>query len=178
MRPIVLAGLVLLTAVPAPAGAADFFRRRPIHEIYRDGFLIGFSIGAGGLRPDACRDCGVALGLDLHMGAMASREVAVMLELSGVGRGDLGHGILAAAAQWWPDPAGRFWVKGGLGVGAMDVDGIDDPDHLYPSVLAAGGVELVRSWNFTMDAQVRAQVTKVPDNWARGASVHIGFNWY
>ncbi|HUG55224.1 MAG TPA: hypothetical protein VMR21_16575 [Vicinamibacteria bacterium] len=178
MRPIVLAGLLLLSVVPCTADAADFFRRRPIHESYREGFLVGFSIGAGDLGPDACRDCGVALGLDLHLGAVASREVAVMLELSGVGRRDIGHGILAVAAQWWPDPAGRFWAKGGLGVGALDVDGNDDPDHLYPSVLLAGGVEVVRSWNFTMDVQVRGQFTKQPGSWARGGSVHVGFNWY
>jgi hypothetical protein len=178
MRSIVFAALLAPSVLPAFADAADRYRRRPIHEVYREGFLVGFSIGAGDLAPDRCEDCGVALGVDVHVGAMASREVAVMVELSGLGRGDLTHGVLAAAAQWWPDPAGRFWVKGGLGVGAQDADDVDDPDYVYPSLLAAAGVELVRSGRFTIDFQVRGLATKEPDRWARGASVNVGFNWY
>jgi hypothetical protein len=184
---IVLAGL-LAVASAGPAHAADRYRGRPIHEIYREGFLIGFSLGAGDIGPDPCRDCGLGLGGDFHVGAMASREVAVMLEIAVVGRGELTHGVLGVAAQWWPDPAGRFWVKGGVGIGSLDRDDgsfLDDSgpfdgnnNYVYPSLFGAGGVEVVRSDNFTIDVQLRGAATHQRRDWGHSASVNVGLNWY
>jgi len=59
-------------AVAADPGSAS--------EVKREGFLIGFSLGAGDLGPDPCDGCGLGVGGDFHIGAMASRSVAVMLE--------------------------------------------------------------------------------------------------
>jgi hypothetical protein len=191
MRPRILAAAALLatTAAAEPAAATDIFRGRPIHEVYREGFLVGFSLGAGDLSPDSCRDCGLGVGADFHIGAMASREVAVMLEAAGVGRGDVTHGMLGVAAQWWPDPVGRFWVKGGVGIGSFDRDNdsIFDPafdtldggnDYVYPTVFGSGGVEVVRSGRFTIDIQLRGAATRQRGDWGSSVSVNVGLNWY
>jgi hypothetical protein len=179
------AAAVIVAALATPALAADVYRGRTISEVYREGFLIGFSVGAGGIAPDPCDQCGLAAGAELHVGAMASREVGVMLEAGGLVRGDLDHAFLVAAAQWWPDPAGRFWAKGGLGIGARgtgDLDPLDfsatNDDYVYPTLLAAGGFEVVRSGRFTIDLQVRGAATKEPRRWSRSGSVSIGLNWY
>lgn len=182
------AGLSAGLVVAAPAATADHQYVGPIHEIYREGFLIGFSLGAGGLGPDPCHDCGVGVAADLHVGAMASREVAVMLEVAVVNRGDVTHGLLGAAGQWWPDPAGRFWVKGGLGIGSLDHGGdtsfVGDPfdssnnDYVYPTVFGGGGVEVVRSGRFTIDVQLRGAATRQRGDWGRSVSVNVGLNWY
>ena len=172
---------------PPPIGTAG----ERASEVYREGFLLGFSLGAGDLGPDPCDDCGLGVGGDFHIGAMASREVAVMLEITGVGRGNLVHGIVGVAAQWWPDPAGRFWLKGGLGIGSLDRDDDffpDDPDdifdgdggndYVYPSVFGAAGVEAVRSGRFTLDLQLRGAGTHQRGDWAHSVSVNVGLNWY
>jgi hypothetical protein len=184
---LVLAAALLVTAA-SPARANDRQYGRPAHEIYREGFLIGFSIGAGGLGPDPCRDCGVGFAADFHLGAMASREVAVMLEGDVVTRADVTHALVGAAAQWWPDPAGRFWVKGGLGIGSLDHDNdavfIDDPfdtrsnDYVYPTVFGGGGVEVVRSDRFTIDVQLKGAATRQRGDWGHSVSVSVGLNWY
>src|SRR5207244_727136 len=106
MRVRTLAVLVVALALASPLSAAPRYRRRPPPGGYgpvdREGFLIGFSVGAGGVWPDPCTDCGVAPGAEIHLGAMASPygDVAVMLEAGGLARDDIHHGFLVAAAQW------------------------------------------------------------------------------
>jgi hypothetical protein len=189
MKSTIAVAIVLGTTLTAvvPAAATDIVRGRPIHEVYREGFLIGFSLGAGDLSPDPCRDCGLGVGGDLHIGAMASREVAVMLEIAIVGRGDTTHGLLGVAGQWWPDPAGRFWVKGGVGIGSLDHGDdsfVGDPfdtrgnDYVYPTVFGGGGVEVVRSGRFTIDVQLRGAATRQRGDWGNSVSVNVGLNWY
>lgn len=185
---MMLAAGVLAATTAVPASAADWHRGRTVSEVYREGFLVGFSLGAGDLGPDRCQECGLGLGGDFHIGAMASREVGVMLEITAVGRGELLHGVLGVAAQWWPDPAGRFWVKGGVGIGSLDRDGnsfVDDPgpfdgnnNYVYPSLFGAGGVEAVRSGRFTIDIQLRGAATHQRGDWAHSVSVNVGLNWY
>jgi len=184
MRPtIALTALLALTALAPAAHAVDPGIAR---EVYREGFLIGFSVGAGGLGPDSCDDCGLGVGGDLHIGAMASRSVAVMLEGSFVTRDEVTHGLFGVAGQFWPDPAGRFWLKGGVGVGSLDDDGsfdrFDDFDdsnnHVYPTLFGGAGVEVVRSGRFTIDIQARGAATFQRGDTAHSVSLNVGLNWY
>jgi hypothetical protein len=178
------AALLALVAGAPAAVAAD--RGGVAHEVYREGFLIGFSLGAGDLGPDPCRDCGLGVGGDFHIGAMASREVAVMLEGSFVTRDDVTHGLFGVAAQFWPDPAGRFWLKGGIGVGSLDEDDSfsGDPfdtggnNHVYPTVFGGAGVEVVRSGRFTIDIQARGAATFQHGDTGHSVSLNVGLNWY
>lgn len=175
--------LALVAGAPA-AVAAD--HGGATHEVHREGFLIGFSLGAGDLGPDPCHDCGVGVAGDFHIGAMASRQVGVLLEGNFVTRDDLTHGLFGVAAQFWPDPAGRFWLKGGIGVGTLDLDDsfsgdpFDDHgnNHVYPSVFGGAGVEVVRSGRFTMDIQLRGAATFQSGDTAHSVSVNVGANWY
>jgi hypothetical protein len=185
---IALTVALLAMAVGAPAAvAAD--PGAAAHEVSREGFIIGFSLGAGDLGPDPCDDCGLGVGGDFHIGAMASRKVAVVLEGSFVTRDNLTHGLFGVAAQSWPDPAGRFWLKGGIGVGSLDRDNVfsgdpfDDFDdrghnHVYPAVFGAAGVEVVRAGRFTIDIQALGAATFQSDDTAHSVSVNVGLNWY
>ena len=180
---LTVALLAMVAGAPAalaadPGGAA--------HQVSREGFIIGFSLGAGDLGPDPCDDCGLGVGGDFHIGAMASRKVAVMLEGNFVTRDDLTHGLFGVAAQFWPDPAGRFWLKGGIGVGSLDRDNsfsgdpFDDHgnNHVYPTVFGGAGVEVVRSGRFTIDLQLRGAATFQSGDTAHNVSVNVGANWY
>ena len=176
-----LAVASLSLAVAPAAGASP--RHRPPYgggPVDREGFLIGFSGGAGVIAPDPCSDCGVAAAGELHLGAMASDygDVAVMIELGGLVRGDLHHVFLAAAAQWWPDPFERFWLRGGIGIGSEGSDTDEHKDSAYPTALAAAGVEVVRSDRFTIDVLLQGAATREPHRWGRSLSVNLGLNWY
>jgi len=183
---IALTAALLAVAAATPAAfAAD--RGGYAQEVYREGFLIGFSLGAGGLGPDSCDGCGLGVGGDLHIGAMASRSAAVMLEGSFVTRDEVTHGLFGVAAQFWPDPAGRFWLKGGIGVGSLedDNDNFLDPldsgsgnNHVYPTLFGGAGVEVVRSGRFTIDIQARGAATFQSGDTAHSASINVGLNWY
>jgi hypothetical protein len=185
MRVRVLAAVaVFALAVASPLAAQPRHRGRRggggSPYVDREGFLIGFSVGAGVIGPDPCKDCGVAFAGELHLGAMASYygDVAVMLEAGGLGRENLHHAFLAAAAQWWPDPWERFWLRGGVGIGSEGADDEDHKDSAYPTVLAATGFEVVRSERFTVDLQAQGVVTFGPHRTGRSLSVNVGFNWY
>ena len=186
MRSTIAVSAALLAIVAgAPASrAAD--QGGVAQDVSREGFLIGFSLGAGDLGPDPCRGCGLGVGGDFHIGAMASREVAVMLEGSFVTRDDLTHGLFGVAAQFWPDPAGRFWLKGGIGVGSLDDDDSfsGDPfdcggnNHVYPTLFGGVGVEVVRSGRFTIDLQARGAATFQSGETGHSVSLNVGLNWY
>lgn len=183
MRVRVLAVAVLVLAVASSLEAAPRHRggrRGGSPYVDRDGFLIGFSIGAGVIGPDPCTDCGVVAAGEIHLGAMASYygDVAVMLEAGGLGREDLHHAFLAAAAQWWPDPWERFWLRGGIGIGSEGADTEENRDAAYPTVLAATGFEAVRSDRFTVDLQAQGVATFGPHRTGRSFTVSVGFNWY
>ena len=184
MRTRTLAAVVLTLAIAASAGAAPRHRRPPdgYGPVDREGFLFGFSVGAGVIGPDPCADCGVAPAAEIHAGAIASwyGDVAVMLELGGLARSDLHHAFLVAAAQWWPDPYERLWLRGGVGIGSQASDDSTEThrDAAYPTALAAVGVDVVRSDRFTIDLQVQGAATKEPHRWGRSLSLNLGFNWY
>ena len=179
--------VVALAAAAPPLYAADNTspNRRGLHH--------RVLAGRGGLEPDGCDDCGVAAGGEFHLGAMASRSVAVIFEGAAIGRGNVAHGMAGVGAQWWPSASGRFWLRGGVGVGALDrqddcdfddFDCFDDLDfndqgYLFASAFGAVGVEVVRTGRFTMDVLVRgACCTDERNDTARSLSVNVGFNWY
>ena len=87
---------------------------------------------------------------------------------------------MRAAVQWWPDPFERLWLRGGVGVGSQASDDSAEAHRYtaYPTALAAVGVEVVRSYRFTMDLQVQGAATKEPNRWGRSVSLNLGFNWY
>jgi len=183
MRVRILAALAALAlAAGAPLEAGSRYRRggRPSSYVDREGFLIGFSVSAGGLGPDPCTGCGVAPAAEIHLGAMASYygDVAVMLEAGGIGRDNIHHLWVAAAAQWWPDPWERFWLRGGVGIGSEGARGQAHRDAAYPTVLAATGFEVIRSDRFTADIQVQGVGTFVPGRFGHSLTLGIGFNWY
>jgi hypothetical protein len=137
----------------------------------REGFLIGFSIGFGATFPcDTCAN----FASEFHVGAMASRNLAVLAEIGGVGGDDRsGGGLLMATigAQYWP--VERFWIKGGVGIG----DALDDQygnSQRQWGATAAVGYEVASRGRFAFDVQARGGFTG--DRQSFGVSV--GFHWY
>jgi hypothetical protein len=171
--------------------------------VYRGGIVWGFSLGAGGLAlPDCGQVCG-AVGMgEFHIGGMIAPRLAIVGDFweafryfsdSNIGSGEIYSGIYTAAAQYWVSDI--LWIKGGLGVGhnVIDVGGgyyytggyrvrIDDETAF--ALMVAAGLEIVQSYNFAIDLQVRygnavyTPVSSGGDGDASQFGFMVGFNWY
>jgi hypothetical protein len=97
------------------------------------------------------------------------------------------HEFITAALQYWL--ADRLWIKGGAGLGHVSLNGLVDAngnfysiDSTAPALFAAGGVELVQAYNFTLDLQLRVGTgfysdTSGPGN-TQSYALMMGLNWY
>lgn len=163
-----LSGLTLMLLLASGAGAEDSAGAPD----QREGFLIGFSLGFGAVFPcDTCAD----FGGEFHVGAMASRRLAVLADLSAVDSVESRNGGLLLAtigAQYWVSE--RFWVGGGLGIGEpFDDYPVQESDRRWGGI-AAAGYEVARKGRFAFDIQTRGGFVRD----RRSLALNLGFNWY
>jgi hypothetical protein len=171
----------------------------PPQGVFRSGLVFGF---AGGLGAVAAKDCGDACGaagfFEGHLGGMVSPRAALMFEIWG---GDHPwtdnannsfetiNTFFTAAAQYWLTDI--LWIKGGAGLAvlreAADVyyNGlytVDTNDTSGFALFGAGGVEVVQSYNFALDIQLRIGNGFYRQDGnsfnAQNYALMVGFNWY
>lgn len=196
MRTLVTS-LVLVAALAGAAAAQSYgpgyYQQPPPppqpQGIQRGGLILGGSIGLGGIYFTNCDNCDSYGGLALqgHIGGMVAPNVAIVFDASTVihpfeeGGTLMSHAWLGALRIWLTD---NLWLSGGVGLGLVEED--DDFGYLVDRTetglvgMAAAGVELLQTYNFALDLQVRG-------TWARfddvdlnvsNLSVLLGFNWY
>jgi hypothetical protein len=171
----------------------------PYRGVYRGGIVWGFSLGAGGLTmPDCGQVCG-AVGMgEFHIGGMIAPRLAVMGDFwesfryftdNNIGSGEIYNGIYTAAAQYWVNDI--IWIKGGIGLGYVQINlptyngysATFNSDQGFAFMLAAG-LEIVQSYNFALDLQLRyGNAFYTPrssggDGDANEFGFMVGFNWY
>ena len=180
---------------PPPPPGAGYYGPPP----GRQGLAIGAGLGVGGMSSDSgitdCVDCGstnpASLGLDFHIGGMLNPQTALLFEVWGTGQTLDANGfniltqtMVMGALQYWLSP--EFWIKGGLGVAALDVqydDGYvaaqDEVDRGM-AIMGAAGYELVRSPTFAVDLQLRLGSGSYHgiDDHVNTGMIGVGFNWY
>ncbi len=162
-------------SAPAPVG------------IQRDGFVIGFSIGAGVLTSDNCADCESLEGAggDFHVGFMVSPQLALLAEGYVVSHTEnnltLDQSMGTLAAQYWVRP--NLWIKGGLGSGQITLSN-DDGEALRDAevgaaVMFAGGFEVYQGEAFAVDLALRVGAVSYEDaDTVTQTAATVGFNWY
>src|SRR5262245_35007070 len=132
---LIRSGLGFVAAALLSCGLAAAEEPAPAAPSVREGFLIGFSLGFGSAYPcDVCAN----FGGDFHVGAFATKKLAVLGEIGAVGSDEEGAGLLLAAiaVQYWPHE--RFWIKGGLGIGdALEEDFDNKKDRSWGGMAAA-----------------------------------------
>jgi hypothetical protein len=186
-----LSSLVALSAVAATAATASAqpaaapYAAPPAPPAQRDGFLVGFSIGAGSMFAEDESLNGVAF--DFSIGGMLNPKLAIMYDASAVMHPeDVGNGesyvftssFNTIALQSWVAP--KVWLKGGLGFARVFVSGDGESETLENAlgITGAAGYEIVQSRNFALDASVRLASGFYEGVTLHNASLLVGFHWY
>jgi hypothetical protein len=178
-----------LSTAQAQYGAPPPYGPGPSRGMYRGGLVIGFGLGLGGISTsDNCFRCsGAAGGFEFHIGAMLNPRLALMFDGWGLGRpidegGTLTNGMAAAALQYWVTDV--FWLKGALGFGEVRIS-YDDGYYYGGSdslsglgIMGAGGFEIMQSYNFALDLQLRLAHMSYDFGGANNFALMVGLNWY
>jgi hypothetical protein len=198
--PTIATSFVLLTGTAAAQGYAQpgppppppayqqpaYGAPAPI-GIQRDGFVIGFSLGAGVLTNDNCDSCDSLEGgaAEFHLGFMVTPQLAVLAEGYAVSHTEqdltLSQTIGMLAAQYWVSP--KLWVKGGLGSGHLSLSN-DRGQELAVSEEGAGamiaaGYEVYQGRSFAIDVSLRAAAVSYEESdTVTQTAAAVGFNWY
>lgn len=164
-------GVVLLLLLPGvAAGAAE-----------RSGFLIGFTLGAGGLDCVGCESSGAA-AFSFHLGASVSPRVSLAFEAFIAGHDEAFESRysyqMSAIVQYWL--SSRVWVGGGPGLGQNETQfgNISEWGDETFALNVQAGVEVWQRGRFALDLRGRyGRNFTDPD-----ATDHIvalaGFTWY
>jgi hypothetical protein len=174
----------------------------PPRGVFRAGVVWGFAVGGGDLNSSSCPTsaCGGAFALEGHLGGMINPRTALMFEGWGADHpysfGGSDHETIntfwTGAAQFWVNDI--FWVKGGAGVAVLRetvdtgyIDAYGNPevsslDHTGFALFGAAGVEVLQSYNFTLDIQGRIGSGFYSDSGGnfsvQNYAILVGFNWY
>ncbi len=155
--------------------------------IQRDGFVIGFSLGAGALTNDQCESCDSLEGAaaEFHLGFMVSPQLALLVEGYGLSHAELNTTLTQStgvfAAQYWVSP--KFWLKGGLGSGHISLSN-DLGEELAVSEegaagMIAAGYEFYQGRAFAVDVSLRAAAVSYEESdTVTQTAATLGFNWY
>jgi hypothetical protein len=161
----------------------------PPRGVYRAGLVFGFSGGVGAVHFNNCLDsCGVAGLFEGHLGGL-------MFEIWG-GDHPFSNGgnsyetintFFTGAAQYWVNDI--VWIKGGLGVAELRQSINDYAGYGYTTaditgfaLFGAAGVEVLQSYNFALDIQLRIGNGFYSDSGVsfsvQNYGLMVGFNWY
>jgi len=160
----------------------------PPRGMYRHGLVIGGALGGAVIDAQDCGDvCGGSLSLEGHIGGMINPRLALMgdfwANIRSIPNSDATtwSGIYTAALQYWVNDI--FWLKGGLGIGHMQIysntQDVVFGDETGLAAMGAAGVELIQSSVFALDIQGRLG----HGFYSQGGDVNnfaflVGVNWY
>jgi hypothetical protein len=202
-RTLFLALVVGLVASPAGLAAQE-----PPAAQYRQGFWVGFGLGPGHGQIDCARcgplqpgdpwEGGSGVGFYLAMGGTPRPNLLVGGELNGYGKRNDAQSrdaTLAGAGvvlQYYPLAAGRFYLKGGAGIGGSNLAGGNGLIESTGWTLQAGaGYDVLLGRRFALvpfgnlvqlfsageQGQNQGQVVFGPRN-PRYVQLGLGFHWY
>ena len=189
--PIAAAALLGTTAVaygqptPPPATPAEV----------RQGFFVGFSVGAGNMscetvgEDEVCDGVTEAGGAALHLGTMLRPHLALSGEVWVMGHTEdyvtITNAITTIGIVYWLTP--NLWIRGGVGgaVASWQYKGplgleLGDETESVPAVMGAVGYELKSTPHFAIDIQLRGGTGYYEDEQAKthNVALAVGFTWY
>lgn len=166
----------LLTLVPADGEAQG----RPQT---REGFFIGFGLGAGSL---GCEDCGEretgGAGY-LKLGGTLSPQLLIGAESNAwtkeIDDVRLTHAVVAAIVQFYPSATAGFFLSGGLGLARIEVSassgGVSGSVHDDALGLLAGlGYDIRLGSNFSLSPSLSFALGNFEDGSTNHATLSLG----
>jgi hypothetical protein len=195
MRTLVTS-FVLVAALAGVAGAQSYGPGYypqpppPPQGIQRGGLVLGGAIGLGGIYLGECEDCDPFEGIALQgfIGGMVAPNLAIVFDASTVihpfdDGGVLSSHVWLGALKLWLGE--QLWISGGVGLGLLELD--DEFGFVYADTgtgiagMVAAGVELLQTYNFALDLQLRATGANLDYGDGQGIynlSILLGVNWY
>jgi hypothetical protein len=171
----------------------------------RQGFTIGFGLGAGsaGITCNGCTTDRQNSGSGyLSIGGTVRPNLIIAGEMNGWGKtiteqgttDDIVIAYVAGVAQWYPQPQGSFFVKGGLGLGTIsddvtDATGSAKLESTGVAILLGTGYDFRVGKNFSLTpflnylataggkAQINGALTSEKLN-ANLVQIGLGFTWH
>jgi hypothetical protein len=154
----------------------------PPPRLERHGLILGIGVGFGGVTAKNCPNCGGGFAGEFHLGAMITPRFGLMYDVSTVVHPvdslgtDLTNTTHTLAGQLWL--TNLFWVKGGFGLGQIELNDGTFNGQTASAFLVAAGIEVVQSTWFALDVQGRLTYAAYDGGGATNGLVLLGFNWY
>lgn len=164
----------------------------PARGVYRGGLTFGGSLGVGIIDgPNCTTVCGGGGMGELHIGGMLNPRLALMGDFwlgiryfsdPALGNGSTYNSISVVALQYWVTPI--IWIKGGLGFAHLQINDentgapLTFDDESGGAIMGAAGIEVLQSYNWALDLQVRAGHAFYSGGDLNNLAFMVGFNWY
>ena len=161
--------------------------------VYREGLTFGGALGLGIIDgPNCTTVCGGSFMGELHVGGMLNPRLALVGDVwvgaryftdPVIGNGSTYNSIWTIALQYWVTPI--IWIKGGVGFANLTISDENDPNVSIAfdnesggAVMGAAGVEVVQSYNWALDLQVRAGHAFYDGGDLNNLAFMVGLSWF
>lgn len=187
MRTRTCLAVVVLTATSFGAaaahaqGTADVGGGRPQT---REGFWIGFGLGAGSLGCEDCGDRETALSGNLKLGGTINPRFLLGVETNGWYKSESGvtltYGNLSAVGYFYPSETSGFYLKGGLGLASLelDLDGFGSGSETGSGAVLGLGYDARVGRNFSLTPYLNFMAGSFDDGTANVVQLGLGFTWH
>lgn len=176
--------LSALTVGAVPAGAQGVAESGGARPHTREGFWIGFGLGAGSL---GCADCGdreTAFSGNFKLGGTINPHFLLGAETNGWYKSEdvvtLTYGNLSAVAYYYPSVTSGFYLKGGLGVANLraEADGFGSDSETGSGAVLGLGYDARVSRNFSLTPYVNVMGGRFNDGNLNVVQFGLGFTWH
>jgi hypothetical protein len=160
--------------------------------MYRGGLTFGGSLGGGLIEgPNCFSVCGGGLMLEGHLGGMLNPRLALMgtvwlgdhfFDDANAGTGQTFNTFWTLNLQYWVNDI--IWINGGIGLARLqifldqDLSGLPYDDETGGAITGAAGVDIVQSYNWALDLQVRAGHAFYNGGDLNNLAFMVGLSWY
>ena len=160
--------------------------------VYRSGLTFGGSLGLGLIDgPNCFSVCGGGFMAEGHIGGMLNPRLALMgtgwvgaryFDDASFGTGSTYNTFWTINLQYWLTDI--IWINGGVGFSHLqiyldqDLSGFAYDDETGGAVTGAAGIEVVQSYNWALDLQVRAGHAFYNGGDLNNLAFMVGVNWY
>ena len=173
-----------LAFAAAPAGAQGVAESGGAHPHTREGFWIGFGLGAGSLGCEDCGDRETAFSGNFKLGGTINPHFLLGAETNGWYKSESGvtltYGNLSAVAYYYPSVTSGFYLKGGLGVANLkaDVDAFGSDSETGSGAVLGLGYDARVGRNFSLTPYVNVMGGSFNDGNLNVVQFGLGFTWH